>query len=269
MTRGIRHKDWNYGGNRWKLSRSKIDLFLECPRCFYLDNKLGIRRPSMPSFNINSAVDALLKKEFDTHRLDGTAHRLFEKFGIKAVPFQHKNIDTWRENFEGVQFKHPKFGITISGAVDDLWLLDDGMVAVVDYKSTAKDQLDMNTKWVQQYFRQLEVYQWLLRHNQINVSDTAYILYANGDLSADQFGGKISFKMSLHKHLGDTSWIDPVIEQIVNTLNNDQIPECSSDCEHCEFNQLQTRLESGKLETSKIQTQTMEKDNPEPKTLFD
>ncbi|EKE12188.1 MAG: hypothetical protein ACD_13C00277G0004, partial [uncultured bacterium] len=28
----------------FKLSRSKIDLFLECPRCFYLDRRLGIGR---------------------------------------------------------------------------------------------------------------------------------------------------------------------------------------------------------------------------------
>ncbi|MEY2702863.1 MAG: hypothetical protein RLY43_1501, partial [Bacteroidota bacterium] len=31
----IRDSRWNYGGSNWKLSRSKIDLFIECPRCFY------------------------------------------------------------------------------------------------------------------------------------------------------------------------------------------------------------------------------------------
>ena len=29
----------------FKLSRSKIDLFLNCPRCFYYDRRLGVGRP--------------------------------------------------------------------------------------------------------------------------------------------------------------------------------------------------------------------------------
>ena len=38
------------------VSRTKIDLFVECPRCFYLDRRLGIGRPSGPPFLLNSAV---------------------------------------------------------------------------------------------------------------------------------------------------------------------------------------------------------------------
>ena len=32
----------------YAISRSKIDLFINCPRCFYLDRKLGLAQPSMP-----------------------------------------------------------------------------------------------------------------------------------------------------------------------------------------------------------------------------
>lgn len=52
----------------FKLSRSKIDLFLNCPRCFYLDRRLGVGRPPGSPFALNSAVDVLFKKEFDLHR---------------------------------------------------------------------------------------------------------------------------------------------------------------------------------------------------------
>ena len=46
-----RMESWNYGGKNWKLSRSKIDLFSSCPRCFYIDNKLGVKRvPGFPFF---------------------------------------------------------------------------------------------------------------------------------------------------------------------------------------------------------------------------
>ena len=82
-----RKSDWNYGGSKWRLSRSKIELFTECPRCFYLDNKLGTGRPRGPAFTLNIAVDALLKREFDAHRLKKTAHPLMKKYKVDAVPF--------------------------------------------------------------------------------------------------------------------------------------------------------------------------------------
>jgi hypothetical protein len=72
----------------FRISRSKIDLFTECPRCFYLDQRLGIKRPDTPPFSLNNAVDLLLKKEFDIHRADATAHPLMKAYGLDAVPFK-------------------------------------------------------------------------------------------------------------------------------------------------------------------------------------
>ena len=89
---GPRGGDWNYGGKNWRLSRSKIDLFVECPRCFYLDNKLGLARPRYPAFTLNVAVDELLKKEFDMHRKQKTAHPLMDTYGIEAVPFEDERM---------------------------------------------------------------------------------------------------------------------------------------------------------------------------------
>ena len=56
----------------FKVSRSKLDLFLECPRCFYFDRRLGVGRPPGFPFALNSAVDHLLKLEFDIHRANPT-----------------------------------------------------------------------------------------------------------------------------------------------------------------------------------------------------
>ncbi len=72
-----RKADWNYGGKRWRLSRSKIGLFQECPRCFYLDNKLGLKRPPGYPFNLNTArvhtIDA--RVEFDVHLIARRSER--------------------------------------------------------------------------------------------------------------------------------------------------------------------------------------------------
>jgi hypothetical protein len=90
----------------FKLSRSKLDLFLNCPRCFYLDRRLGVSPPPGFPFSLNSAVDALLKKEFDIHRAGNTAHPLMAAYGLDLVPLQHEKMDEWRENFKGVQYLH-------------------------------------------------------------------------------------------------------------------------------------------------------------------
>lgn len=67
----------------FRLSRSKIDLFIKCPRCFYLDRRLGVGQPPSFPLSLNSAVDTLLKNEFDG-RLE---------FDIKLIPY--KGDDSW------------------------------------------------------------------------------------------------------------------------------------------------------------------------------
>src|ERR1035438_6923306 len=88
----------------YKLSRSKIDNFLNCQRCFWLDRRLKISRPDTPPFQINKAVDELFKKEFDTYRAKGEPHPLMVENKIQAVPFIHADLNKWRENFVGVQY---------------------------------------------------------------------------------------------------------------------------------------------------------------------
>ena len=83
----------------FKVSRSKIDLFRRCPRCFYLDRRLGVGRVPGPPFLINSATDTLLKKEFDSYREIQAPHPLMVEHRINAIPFQHPQLDAWRANF--------------------------------------------------------------------------------------------------------------------------------------------------------------------------
>src|SRR3989344_3224832 len=117
----------------FKLSRSKIDMFLECPRCFYLARRLGVARPPIPAFTLNSAVDHLLKKEFDLLRKAKETHELMRKYHIDAVPYDHPQIDVWRENFTGIQYLHPETNLPIFGAVDDIWVDPRGSLAILSH----------------------------------------------------------------------------------------------------------------------------------------
>jgi CRISPR/Cas system-associated exonuclease Cas4 (RecB family) len=226
---------YNYGGKQWKLSRSKIDLFLECPRCFYIDNKLGTKRPPIPTFQINKAVDHQLKQEFDVHRAENTQHPLQKEYGIDAKPAPHEKINEWRENFKGVQFLHEPTKLLVTGAIDDLWINGSGEYIVVDYKATAKNDpvKELDTKWHESYKRQMEVYQWLLRRNDLKISSTGYFVYCTGKYDQKAFDKKIEFDVVLISHVGDDSWVEPTIYEIKECLESKDMPKPGEECEHC------------------------------------
>jgi hypothetical protein len=237
--KGKRSDSWNYGGEKWKLSRSKLDLFIECPLCFYVDNKLGVARPRGFPFNLNSAVDILLKKEFDTHRAQKSAHPLMKQYGVDAVPFAHKELDTWRENFEGIQFFDEKSGLLISGAIDDVWINPKGELIVVDYKATSKDEkVTLDAEWQDGYKRQMEVYQWLLRRKGFKVSDMGYFVYANGLRDKKAFDGKLEFEVTLIPYTGSDNWVEEKILEAKKCLEGGQLPAPDRMCEYCNYRKL-------------------------------
>ena len=49
----------------YELSRTRIENFIRCPACFYLQQVEGVVYPSFPGFNLNEATDVLLKRDFD------------------------------------------------------------------------------------------------------------------------------------------------------------------------------------------------------------
>ncbi|NQV13509.1 MAG: hypothetical protein HQ530_04395, partial [Parcubacteria group bacterium] len=105
----------------YRFSRSKIDLFLNCPKCLYLDRRLGVGQPPGYPFNLNSAVDALLKKEFDIHRAKGTPHPMMKTYKIDAVPYEHEKMDEWRDSLRrGIQYLHEPSNLLVTGGVDDV-----------------------------------------------------------------------------------------------------------------------------------------------------
>lgn len=220
----------------FKLSRSKIELFINCPRCFYLDRRLGISRPDGPPFTLNKAVDALLKKEFDAHRAKGEPHPLMEQYGIDAVPFAHKEMEKWRENFVGVQYLHKPTNLLITGAVDDIWVRPNGELLVVDYKatSTAKE-ISLDDEWKQGYKRQMEIYQWLMRRNEFKVSDTGYFVYVNGRADMEAFDGKLEFDVQIISYKGNDEWVEKAIANAHRCLNRDELPDVSPDCSYCPY----------------------------------
>ena len=221
------------------ISRSKIELFMECPKCFYLDRRLGITRPSGYPFTLNNAVDELLKKEFDIYRKKQEPHPLMQEEQINAMPFEHENLhnQTWRFNFKGVRYLDKKTNLEVFGAIDDLWIdKKTKEIIVVDYKATSKkDEVTLDAEWQISYKRQIEIYQWLLKKNNLKISNLSYFVYCNGIKEKERFDQKLEFISKILPYKGNCDWVDNIIKSIYNNLNNNNSPEEANNCEWCKY----------------------------------
>ena len=210
-------------------------MFIQCPRCFYIDRRLGLGRPPGFPFSLNSAVDKLLKTEFDTCRVSKVQHPIQAGYGIPHLPAINDELENWRENFKGVQVNHKATNLLVFGAIDDLWIDDIGNHAIVDYKATSKKDriLELDQPWHDGYKRQMEIYQWLVRRNGLSVSDVGYFVYCNGNAQLSEFDNRLEFETTLIPYEGDDSWVEPAIVAAHACLNSNSVPSASNDCDYC------------------------------------
>lgn len=184
-----------------RISRGMIDTYTKCPRCFYLQKRLGVRPDHIP-FNLNIAVDNLFKKEFDHFRKLKEPHPLMKKYGLDLIPFNHEEFTTWRAdeegNYYGSGYEYEPTMFDVCGQIDEIWVDKEGTLYMVDFKSTSTEdefKLTMDYHYNQGYKKQLEVYKWIFEKNGFKVSDIGYIVFANGQADNDKFDNKLEFKI--------------------------------------------------------------------------
>jgi hypothetical protein len=222
------------------LSRSKIELFVNCTRCFYMDVRLGLSRPKSYPLSINIEIDRRLKEEFDVYRQRGEPHPYMVKANINAVPLKHESIDEWRDALHrGIRYRVPGTTLLVGGGIDDVWEStgeNKGQLIVVDYKATSQaGSVTLDGEWKDSYKRQAEIYQWLFRMNGFDVSDTAYFVCCNARKDTDEFNSKLDFEVTILRHVGDTSWVEGAIREAFDLLRSDDVPKFNPCCEWCEF----------------------------------
>ena len=161
----------------FKISRSKFSNFLDCPRCFYLERVKGLKDPSMPGWSLNSAVDELLKKEFDHYRNIQKPHPFVVKNKLNFIPFKHEKINYWRDALRGgIAFTDAETNLEIHGGVDDIWFNpDNDELVVVDYKAQSKNETVetepyLESQYHQNYKVQMDIYVYILRQMKLEMT---------------------------------------------------------------------------------------------------
>jgi len=228
----------------YELSRGKIENFIKCPACFWLERAKGVKFPSIPKFNLNTNTDTLLKRDFDKYRGKGP-HPFMNANGLDHLqPFDHPDKYYWERslhfgmNDSHFSVVHEKTNIRFGGGLDDVWEdMDSGKLHIVDYKSTANLSADpkpvsLEGHWKNSYKRQMDMYQWVLRAKGYEVDDTGYFVYVDGQhkdiegmLDEDSEKATMIFNTSLIVYEGDDSWVEQALIDAKSCILNSECPE--------------------------------------------
>jgi len=209
-----------------QLSPNSLNLYLECPHCFWLDKNQGIKRPPPYPYALNSAVDTLLKEEFDSYRAKNLTHPLLKEAGIKAHLFSNQNLlNQWRNNFAGVRYFDQQLQATLFGAVDDVLEFDDKKLAPLDYKSTGSSAASVYDR----FQLQLDTYTFLLEKNGFKTARKGYLAFYIVDKNKG-FIDRLPFRKEVMEINTNPSDIYEIFKDAVNILRNPAPPPHNSDC---------------------------------------
>lgn len=248
----------------FELSRSAVEKYVQCPRCFYEHKVNDVKPPSIPAFLLNTNTDTLLKKDFDQYRGKGEPHPIMVPFGEHLSPYAHEDMEKWEQSIHfgstpnHFNTWHRESNILFGGGLDDVWGVGISGVPlhIVDYKSTA--QMGANTKpldadflqvpkdskypdYKATYRRQMDMYQWIMRRKGFEVSNEGYFLYVDGQHNGidgmldknDPEVGWMKFNAAIIPYFGDSSWVEGTLMEIREMLDRKRLPPAdhSKDCE--------------------------------------
>ena len=176
----------------YELSRSKMEMFVRCEACFWLEKVAGVKQPGMPAFLINSLTDLLLKREMDEWR-GVEAHPWVALNDLEhLIPFDHEDLEDWTDSLQfGASPKkyntlHEPTNILFGGGIDDMWLnTKTGEYTLVDFKSTANltnenRTMNLDGPYKAGYKRQMDIYLWIGKQRGYPMSEDTYFLYVDG-----------------------------------------------------------------------------------------
>jgi len=220
----------------FKLSRTKIDLFFECKRCFFLDQKLGIKRPHGTPLVLSNRIVEDLKKELNVCRVERNIHSKVKDLNKNLIPANHGNLEEWRSSFKGATFLHNSTNLLIYGIIDDIWWdrSTNKNHSIIIKSNSKKDDMSYENIWPG-YWRQLSLYTFLLSKNLLSMSSTGILVFINSPTNLSQPEIKNNFTLSIFERILDFDWIEPTINEISKTLNDDKPPESSKKCKYCNY----------------------------------
>ncbi len=220
----------------FSINRSKIDLFFDCNRCFYLDQKHGIKRPHGAPLVINNFVVSHFKNTLNKYRSIEKVIPETKVINKKLIPINNESLDNWTHPFKGISYIDKKTNLKIRANLDDIWLCKEtGNNYPVIIKSTSrKKNISSENIWPG-YWKQLSLYSFLLKKNSVKVGSAGILVYLNASEDIPNSSEVIDFQLLIFERELDQTWIEPTLDRIYQTLNYDKVPVSDNSCKYCRY----------------------------------
>lgn len=209
-----------------RLSPSALNVFLECPKCFWLEYGKGVSRPRGPFPSLPGGMDILIKKYFDKYRAVGKLPPELQGQVTGALLPDVEVLKKWRSWRSGLSYYEKQLDAILVGALDDC-LVDNGYYIPVDYKTRGFDVVEGGESF---YQNQMNCYCFLLEANQLPQPHYAYLVYYIPKEIGDQ--SMVKFATTIKKVSTDSAKALEVFRAAVAALHG-PMPASHTACQFC------------------------------------
>lgn len=204
-----------------------LNLFRECPRCFWLHYNEKVHRPRGIFPSLPNGMDLVIKDYFDKYRGE-----LPPEIKDKVVGQLMPDVDLmnkWRDWRTGLEYHDEKRDAVLFGALDDCLAKEDYYIPL-DYKTRGFSPKDGDSE--KYYQTQLDTYALLLSENGYKTKDFAYLIYYYPEEVKED--GIVKFNIKPVKVNTDLERAKKTFEDAVGLLRG-PIPKQHSDCDYCSW----------------------------------
>jgi hypothetical protein len=205
--------------NKFVLSPSSLNIFRDCPRCFWLQVNSDIRRPRGAFPSIASGLDRVIKEYFDSYREKGILPPLLTgKIEGKLIPQLPNKL----------YFNDYSKNASLMGMLDECLILPENIYAALDYKTRGSLPADVHPA----YQLQMDVYTLLLEKNNHKIGNIAYLLYFVP--SPGKLHEGIPFNVKIMEVKTSTKRALDIFHKALELLES-PVPASSEGCEYCNW----------------------------------
>lgn len=212
-----------------RLSPSTLNIFRDCPRCFWLQVNHGLPRPRGAFPSLPGGMDLVIKRYFDQYRR--TKH-LPPIIAGKVPGHLAPVLPKWLvyESDEPV---------LLLGKLDELIVADD-RYAALDYKTRASAPTETHAS----YQLQMDCYTFLLEANDYHTDHRAFLVYFFPEHN-DRLHDGFPFGVHVKELPTDPKRALRIYEEAKACLA-EPLPESGKDCEYCRWLDARQSFEHGK-----------------------
>lgn len=214
-----------------KISPSSLNLYRDCPRCFWLQLNEGVRRPEPPSSTVPMGVDLTLKVYFDEWRkttgvpplLSGKLPGRLLKDEALIAKFRSRSFE-WYDKEVGAYF---------TGILDDALELEEKYIVPLDNKTRGFPPKEPHAAHVVQ----MSAYTLILRENGFTTKNLAYLIYWFLNHKSFEMKAPLDFNVAIEEVRTDPDRVLSLFREAATSLRG-ELPPPSAECAFCMYRRL-------------------------------